>query len=72
MVGTIIAVIVVIIVLGLVWWAVNELLPLLPLPEPFRKIIHVLLILLLALIVIWVLLQIIGAVVVLPPWLHVR
>ena len=46
--------------------------PLIPLPEPFARIIHVLLILLLVLIVLYVILMLLGSVVSLPVWLHVR
>ena len=72
MIGTLIGVIVVLIICGVVYWAIEQLLPLIPLPAPFAQIIRVLMILILVLIVIWVLLQILGAVVALPSWLHVR
>jgi hypothetical protein len=45
-----------------IWWAIQQLLPLLPLPEPFRKIIYVLLIVILVFIVLWVILTLLGAV----------
>ena len=55
MIGTLIGVIFVIIVIGVVWWAIFvKLLPILPLPEPFRTIIHVLSVVLLVIIVLWV------------------
>ena len=72
MIGTLIGVIVVLIICGVAYWAIEQLLPLIPLPAPFAQIIRVLMILILVLIVIWVLLQILSAVVVLPPWLHIR
>ena len=72
MIGTLIGVIVVLIICGVVYWAIEQLLPLIPLPAPFAQIIRVLMILILVLIVIWVLLQILGAVVTLPTWLHIR
>src|SRR5262249_21643132 len=72
MVGTLIGIIVVLIVLGLIVWAVTQLLPLIPLPEPFARIIHVLIVLLCSLVVIWVILQILGSVVALPTWLHLK
>jgi hypothetical protein len=55
-VSALIAVIITLIILGVVWWAVQQLLPLIPLPEPFRRVINVLLILILVFIIIWVLL----------------
>jgi hypothetical protein len=72
MIGTLIGIIILLIVVGVVWWAIQQLLPLIPLPEPFRRIIHVLLILILVLIVIYVILILLGSIVSLPPWLHVR
>jgi hypothetical protein len=72
MIGTLIGIIVLLIVVGVIWWAIQQLLPLIPLPEPFRRIIHVLLILLLVLIVLYVILMLLGSVVSLPPWLHIR
>lgn len=60
-IGTLIGIIVTLIILGVVWWAINQLLPLIPLPEPFARIIHVLLVVILVLVVVWVILVLIGA-----------
>lgn len=54
MIGTIIGIIFTLIIIGVVWWAIEQLLPLIPLPEPFRTIIRVLLVVLLVVIVLWV------------------
>jgi len=62
MIGTIISIIVTLIIVGVIYWAITQLLPLLPLPEPFARIIHVLLVVLLVVIVLWVILQLLGAV----------
>ena len=72
MIGTLIGIIILLIVVGVIWWAIQQLLPLIPLPEPFARIIHVLLIVILVLIVLYVILILLGSVVSLPPWLHVR
>jgi hypothetical protein len=72
MIGTLIGIIILLIVVGVIWWAIQQLLPLIPLPEPFRRIINVLLILILVLIVLYVILILLGSVVSLPTWLHVR
>jgi hypothetical protein len=61
MIGTLISIIVLLIIVGVVWWAIQQLLPLIPLPEPFRKIIYVLMMVVLVLIVIWVILTLVGA-----------
>jgi len=70
-IGTLIGIIIVLIVVGVIYWAITQLLPLIPLPAPFAQIIHVLLVLILVLVVLWVILQVLGAVVVLPGWLHI-
>jgi hypothetical protein len=46
--------------LGVVWWAIQQLLPLIPLGEPFRTIIRVLMTVIIVLIVLWVMLQLLG------------
>ncbi len=61
MIGTLISIIITLIVLGVVWWAVQQLLPLLPLPEPFRRIIYVLMIVILVLVVVYVIAGLLGA-----------
>jgi uncharacterized membrane protein YwzB len=61
MIGALIGIIVVVIILGVVFWAVQQLLPLIPLGEPFATIVRVLMIVLLVIIVIWVILQLLGA-----------
>ena len=60
-IGTLIGIIITLIILGVVWWAINQLLPLIPLPEPFARIIRVLLIVILVLIVLWIILVLLGA-----------
>jgi hypothetical protein len=69
MISTLIGIIVALIILGVLWWAVQQLLPLIPLPEPFRRIIYVLLVVLLVFIVLWIILQLLGmAGVAVPHW----
>lgn len=60
-VGTLIGIIITLIIIGVIWWAITQLLPLLPLPDPFRRIIHVLLVVILVLIVLWVIIVLLGA-----------
>jgi TRAP-type C4-dicarboxylate transport system permease small subunit len=54
MIAALIGIIFTLIVIGVLWWAIQQLLPLLPLPEPFRKIIYVLLVVIMVLIVLYV------------------
>ena len=72
MIGTLIGIIVLLILIGVIWWAIQQLLPLIPLPEPFRKIIYVLMMVVLVLIVLYVIIMLLGSIVSLPPWLHLR
>ena len=62
MIGTLISILVYLLILGIVWWAVNQILGILApyIAEPFMSIIRVILILILALILIGLLLQVIG------------
>ena len=61
MIGTLISVIVTIVLVGVIYWAITQLLPLIPLPEPFARIVHVLLIVLLVLVVLYVILMLLGS-----------
>lgn len=60
MIGTIISLIILVVVLGFVWWAGQQLLALIPLAEPFATILRILLIGLLVVIVIYVFIQLVG------------
>ena len=60
MISALIGVIVVLIVCGVLWWAVQQLLPMIPLPEPFARIVYVLLVVILVLIVLWVILTLLA------------
>jgi hypothetical protein len=61
MIGALIGIIFTLIILGVVWWAINRLLPLIPLPPPFHTIIRVLMTVILVLIVLWVIMVLLGA-----------
>lgn len=61
MIGTLIGLIFVCIILGVLWWAVQQLLPLIPLAEPFRTIIRVLMVVILVVIVVYVIMALLGA-----------
>ena len=60
-IGTLVGIIVGLIIMGVIWWAVQQLLPLIPLPEPFRRIINILMMVILILVVVWVILVLLGA-----------
>lgn len=63
MIQTLIQIILLLIVIGVIWWAVQQLLPLIPLPEPFRRIVYVLLIVVLVLIVVYIIAGLLGTMV---------
>jgi hypothetical protein len=60
MIGTLIGIIFVLIVLGVLWWAVQRLMALIPIAEPFRTIIYVLCVLIMVLIVLWIIATLLG------------
>ena len=59
-IGTLIGIIITLIIVGVIWWAIQQLLPLIPLSEPFRRIVYVLMMVILVLIVLWVILVLLG------------
>lgn len=52
MINALIALLVTLLIVGVVWWAVNAVLALIPLPAPIGQIVNIILILILALVVI--------------------
>ncbi len=60
MIGTVIGLIFLMVILGVVWWAGQQLLALIPMGEPFRTIIRILFIILLVVIVLYVLIVLLG------------
>jgi hypothetical protein len=61
MIGTLIGIIFVVIILGVCWWAIQQLLPLIPMGEPFRTILHVLIVLVMVCVVLWIIWQLVVA-----------
>jgi len=59
-IGVLVSIIITLIIVGVIWWAIQQLLPLIPLAEPFSTIVRVLLTVVLVLIVLWVLLTLLG------------
>ncbi len=60
MIGTLISIIFVLIILGVIWWAINQLLPLIPMGEPFRTIVRVLLTVIVVLVILWIIAALLG------------
>lgn len=60
MIGVLIGIIFILILLGVAWWAIQQLLPLIPMGEPFRTIIRILLTVIMVLIVLWVIVVLLG------------
>ncbi len=59
MIEVLISVIIYLLIAGLIWWAVTTILGIIPLPEPIKTVINVLMIVVLCLIVIYALLPLI-------------
>ena len=60
-IGTLIGIIITLVIVGVIWWAIQQLLPLIPLGEPFATIIRVLMMVILVLIVLWISIVLLGA-----------
>ena len=62
MVGTLIGIVLTLIILGVILWAVQQLLPLVPLPHPFGVIVNVLITVIAVIIVVWIIAGLLGVV----------
>ena len=60
MIGALIGIIFTLIVLGVIWWAVQMLMGLIPIAEPFKTIIYVLTVLIMVVIVLYIIAQLLG------------
>lgn len=59
-IGALIGILFTIVIIGVVWWAIQQLLPLIPLGEPFATIVRVILVVILVLIVLWIIIILLG------------
>jgi hypothetical protein len=60
MIGTLIGIIFLLIVLGVLWWAAQTLMDKLPIAEPFKTMIYVLMVVILVIIVLYLLSLLLG------------
>lgn len=60
MIGTAIGIIFTLIILGVLWWACQQLMALIPIAEPFKTIIYVVMVVVMVLIVLWVIAALLG------------
>ena len=60
MLGTLIGIVVLLIVVGIIWWGIQQLLPLMPMGEPFATIVRVLLVVIMAFVCLYIILQLLG------------
>jgi len=54
MIGTLVGIIFALIILGVLWWGVQQLMALVPIAEPFRTIIYVVCVIIMVLVVLWI------------------
>lgn len=59
-IGALVGLIFALIILGVIWWAIQQLLPLISLAEPFATIVRILLTVIMVLIVLWVIIVLLG------------
>jgi hypothetical protein len=72
MIGALIQLAIALIIIGVIWWAIQQLLPLVPLPEPFRRVVYVIFVVILVLIVVYVLAGLLGVAAGVGPIWHSR
>jgi hypothetical protein len=60
-IGTLIQIIFAVIIIGVIWWAIQQLLPHIPMGEPFRSILRVLMVVVLVIIILWIIWQLLAA-----------
>lgn len=60
MIDVLIHLVVVLLICGVVWWAIETLLPLIPLPAPIHTVVRVLLIVIIAVIIIYALMPLLS------------
>jgi len=56
MIGALINLVIVLVIVGVIFWAIQQLMPLLSIPEPIRRVIYVILVVILVIIVVYALL----------------
>jgi len=62
MIGTVIGLILLLVLLGALFWGGQQLIALVPMSEPFRTIVHVLIVILMVVIAIYVVIVLLGLV----------
>jgi hypothetical protein len=60
MIEFVISLIIVVLILGFLFWAAQQLLPLIPVAEPFRTILRILVAFLILVVVLWFFVQMLG------------
>ena len=60
MIGTLIGLILLLVILGVIWWGAQQLLALIPMGEPFATIIRIIMIIILVIVVVYVLIVLLG------------
>ena len=54
MVGVLVQLIFAVIVLGVIWWGIQRILPHIPMGEPFRTIVYVLMVIIAVIVCLWI------------------
>lgn len=60
MIGTLMGIIFALIIAGVIWWALQEIMKVVPIAEPFRTLIRIVAIVILVIIVLWVAAALLG------------
>ena len=60
MLSALIGILFTLVVLGVLWWAAQKFMALIPIAEPFRTIIYVVMVVIMVLVVLWVIAALLG------------
>lgn len=60
MFGALIGILITLILMGVLWWAINQIIAVIPLQEPFRTLVRVVLVVIAVIVCIWILLQLLS------------
>jgi hypothetical protein len=60
MIATLISILIAVIILGVLWWAIQEIMRVIPMGEPFRTLARVVMTVIVVIVALWIVVQLLG------------